>query len=81
MLLQVTAAVNIVALAAATWLGLYVVTRSPRSQVAWLTSQSRSARASASSAHSGRVGRTEFRPWAAWIETGGERAGPSSLSC
>ena len=37
MLLQFTLAVNILALAAALWLGLYVVTRSPRSQVAWLT--------------------------------------------
>lgn len=37
MLLQFTVAVNIFALAAALWLGLYVITRSPRSPVAWLT--------------------------------------------
>ena len=37
LLLQFTVAVNIFALAAALWLGLYVVTRSPRSPVAWLT--------------------------------------------
>ena len=37
MLLQFTIAVNIAALGAAIWLGLYVVTRSPRSPVAWLT--------------------------------------------
>ena len=37
MLLTFTTIVNSVALAAAVWLGLYVVTRSPRSLVAWLT--------------------------------------------
>ena len=36
-LLRFTVAVNIAALGAAIWLGLYIVTRSPRSQVAWLT--------------------------------------------
>jgi len=38
MLLQITSVVNFVALAAALWLGLYVVTRSPRRLISWLTS-------------------------------------------
>ena len=37
MLLPVTVIVNFVALAAALWLGLYVVTRSPRRLISWLT--------------------------------------------
>ncbi|MCP4536764.1 MAG: hypothetical protein GY832_06425 [Chloroflexi bacterium] len=37
MLLAITSIVNFVALAAALWLGLYVVTRSPRRLTSWLT--------------------------------------------
>jgi hypothetical protein len=37
MLLSITSVVNFLALAAALWLGLYVVTRSPRRLISWLT--------------------------------------------
>jgi hypothetical protein len=37
MLLSITLIVNFMALAAALWLGLYVVTRSPRRLISWLT--------------------------------------------
>lgn len=37
MLYWVTVTVNFIALAATVWLGVYLVTRSPRSQIAWLT--------------------------------------------
>jgi hypothetical protein len=36
MLIQITIAVNLAALAIAVWLGLYIVTRNPRSVIAWL---------------------------------------------
>ena len=36
MLYTFTVIVNLVALAVAIWLGIYIVTRSPRSQIAWL---------------------------------------------
>ena len=38
MLLVVTSVVNFVALAATLWLGWYIVTRSPRRLISWLTS-------------------------------------------
>ena len=37
MLLSITFLVNLIALAAGLWLGLYLVTRSPRRAIAWLT--------------------------------------------
>ncbi len=36
MLYTFTVVVNLIALAVAVWLGIYIVTRSPRSQIAWL---------------------------------------------
>jgi hypothetical protein len=36
MLYTFTVVVNLIALAVAIWLGIYIVTRSPRSQIAWL---------------------------------------------
>jgi hypothetical protein len=36
MLYSFTVVVNLIALAVAVWLGIYIVTRSPRSQIAWL---------------------------------------------
>ena len=38
MLLSITSIVNFVALAAALWLGLYIITRNPRRLMSWLTS-------------------------------------------
>ena len=36
MLYTFTVVVNLIALAVSVWLGIYIVTRSPRSQIAWL---------------------------------------------